>query len=278
MKAFQRKWGFRAVSELEIASPRWGDDASYLLETIEAQCKTAIDDRPEDPPAPIPSTSGLKALLVERTRRFCRLRENSKAAVVRLLAICRARAIERARDELKIHPNNDVFFLTLDEFLNPPANKVSDIMAAARRRCEQFDQGTAADAYVVRDGAYHPLRREPPPLDPLVNRLKGVVASAPSPTVMVVQGRARLILDPRGGHVLEKGDVLLCQTTDPAWTLLFFQCSAVVSERGGILSHAAITAREMRIPCLVGVTGLVDAKLDGKMVTVNLQTGHIEWQ
>ncbi len=93
-----------------------------------------------------------------------------------------------------------------------------------------------------------------------------------------MKGRARFVSDPQdGANIIEHGDVLICSTTDPAWTMLFAKVSAVVTEHGGILSHAAITAREMRVPCICGVGNIMSKRedLDGKQVIVDLKTGEL---
>ncbi|WP_157439321.1 PEP/pyruvate-binding domain-containing protein [Aeromicrobium sp. Root344] len=70
-----------------------------------------------------------------------------------------------------------------------------------------------------------------------------------------VSGRVRVVRDLDGFGAVEPGDVLVCRTTDPAWTPLFGIAAAVVTETGGALSHAAIVARELGIPAVVGADG-----------------------
>ena len=71
------------------------------------------------------------------------------------------------------------------------------------------------------------------------------------------------------------GDVLVCRTTDPAWTALFGVVAAVVTETGGLLSHAAIVAREHGLPAVVAVPGATTALPDGARVTVDGSTGRL---
>ncbi len=66
----------------------------------------------------------------------------------------------------------------------------------------------------------------------------------------VASGPARPIRHPGEGTRLQKGDVLVAPSTDPAWTPLFLRASAVVMEVGGYLSHGAIVAREYGIPAV----------------------------
>ena len=67
----------------------------------------------------------------------------------------------------------------------------------------------------------------------------------------------------------------MCRTTDPAWTALFGVAAAVVTETGGLLSHAAIVAREYGLPAVVAVTGATTALRDGALVAVDGSTGRV---
>jgi phosphoenolpyruvate synthase/pyruvate phosphate dikinase len=66
----------------------------------------------------------------------------------------------------------------------------------------------------------------------------------------VVEGRARVVLDAATSE-LEPGEVLVCETTDPSWASLFLVASALVIDIGGALSHGAIVARELGVPCVI---------------------------
>lgn len=88
-------------------------------------------------------------------------------------------------------------------------------------------------------------------------------------------GRARVILDPADGGVLEPGDVMIAPGTDPAWTPLFVSVAAVVVDVGAPLSHAAIVSRELGVPCVVSATHASRRIPDGAIVTVNGTTGTV---
>ena len=84
-----------------------------------------------------------------------------------------------------------------------------------------------------------------------------------------VRAPAKVIRDPRGDLSL-KGQILVAERTDPGWTPLFPSASGVLVERGSLLSHSAIVARELGIPCVVGISGLLatvhsgdDVQMDG---------------
>ncbi len=67
----------------------------------------------------------------------------------------------------------------------------------------------------------------------------------------VAAGIARVVLDPREAGDLGSGYILVCPSTDPGWTPLFLQAKGLVVERGGVLSHGAIVARDFGIPAVV---------------------------
>lgn len=71
------------------------------------------------------------------------------------------------------------------------------------------------------------------------------------------------------------GDVLVCRETDPAWTSLFTVAAAVVTETGGLLSHAAIVAREIGIPAVLAVPGASTALQEGAFVLVDGGRGTV---
>lgn len=73
-----------------------------------------------------------------------------------------------------------------------------------------------------------------------------------------------------------RGAVLVARTTNPAWTPLFYSASAVVTESGGPLSHGAVTAREMRIPAVMSVRGVLGKLRNGDRVRVDGASGRIE--
>ncbi|MGW4241308.1 PEP-utilizing enzyme [Nocardia sp. NPDC004722] len=71
------------------------------------------------------------------------------------------------------------------------------------------------------------------------------------------------------------GDVIVCRTTDPTWTALFGIAAAVVTETGGILSHAAIVAREFGIPAVVAGKGAMRVLANHQIVSVDGTNGYV---
>ena len=88
-------------------------------------------------------------------------------------------------------------------------------------------------------------------------------------------GPARIVSGPSDFAQVRDGDVLVCRTTDPAWTLLLRRVAAVVTETGGLLCHAAIVAREQGIPAVLGVPGAVSLLSDGALTEVDGRAGLV---
>ncbi|MFB4278173.1 PEP/pyruvate-binding domain-containing protein [Nonomuraea sp. MTCD27] len=90
-----------------------------------------------------------------------------------------------------------------------------------------------------------------------------------------VTGTARIVRGPGDFARVRPGDILVCPFTDPAWTPLLRIAAGVVTETGGVLSHAAIVAREHAIPAVLGVPNATDRLHDGTVITVDGTTGTV---
>ena len=91
----------------------------------------------------------------------------------------------------------------------------------------------------------------------------------------VAKGPARIVHGPDQFGDVQKGDVVIARATNPVWTQLFSRIAAIVVENGSRLSHAAVVAREVGIPAVVAIPGLVAAIRDGERLRVNGTTGEV---
>lgn len=88
-------------------------------------------------------------------------------------------------------------------------------------------------------------------------------------------GVVKVVKGPDEFCKVKQGDILVCQTTTPPWTVLFSIVGAVITDAGGILSHAGTVAREYRIPAVVGSRVSTSLLKDGDMVTVDGTNGVV---
>lgn len=94
-----------------------------------------------------------------------------------------------------------------------------------------------------------------------------------------VRGRAVVVTDETIDTVeFREGDVLVCDRTDVRYLPLMRKAGAIVTQRGGILSHASIIARELKKPCIVGIHGLMEVIRPGMQLTVNANQGSVTTQ
>jgi phosphohistidine swiveling domain-containing protein len=89
-----------------------------------------------------------------------------------------------------------------------------------------------------------------------------------------VRAKVRVVTDPKSVRSLD-GDILVTSSTDPGWVTLFPSAGGIIVERGSLLSHSAIVSREMGIPCIVSVTGLLKTLKTGDIVEMDGSTGVI---
>ncbi|MBI5071326.1 hypothetical protein HZB93_00285 [Candidatus Falkowbacteria bacterium] len=102
------------------------------------------------------------------------------------------------------------------------------------------------------------------------NILKGSAASGGK-----VRGRVRVVLNPKGAK-LEKGEILVAGMTRPEYVPLMKKAAAIVTDEGGITSHAAIISRELGIPCVIGTKIATKVLKDGDLVEVDATKGVIK--
>jgi phosphohistidine swiveling domain-containing protein len=110
--------------------------------------------------------------------------------------------------------------------------------------------------------------------EPIRTDMSEIVRKGTGCSAGIVRARARLIRDPRR-EALVQGEILVARHTDPGWIAVFSNASAIVVERGSLLSHSAIVAREMGIPCVVGLKGALDWIVDGEMISVDGASGEV---
>jgi pyruvate,water dikinase len=91
----------------------------------------------------------------------------------------------------------------------------------------------------------------------------------------IAHGKVRVLREPDEGGRLQAGEVLVAAMTSPDWVPTIRRAVALVTDSGGVTSHAAIVSRELRIPCVVGTRDATRLLRDGEVVTVDGARGRV---
>jgi pyruvate,water dikinase len=163
---------------------------------------------------------------------------------------------------------DDVFYLTVDELLaDRPAGALHTLVKDRRALREEYLGYELPDRWT---GPPVPLTVAPPSPGDGSGPVTGVAVGGGA-----VTGRARVVLDPATAD-LEPGDILVCRTTDPGWVSLFHLAGGVVIDMGGQMSHGAIVARELGIPCVIGTGDGTRRLRTGDLVRLDGTAGQLE--
>lgn len=100
--------------------------------------------------------------------------------------------------------------------------------------------------------------------------LKGTQASLGS-----VKGKVKILHDPSESHKIKKGDILVVEMTDPLYMHAMMKAGGVITNIGGVLSHAAIVSRELKIPCIVGTEKATEVLKDNQIIVLDAIKGEV---
>lgn len=173
---------------------------------------------------------------------------------------------------------DDVFFLTVSEVLGAIEGFATSHDLAATARLRKAELAAAAgrpdpgERLLLRGAVSAGIADLAPPVAHARDEARersGIGCSAGLVTAV-----ARVVRDPRT-QSLARGEVLVARHTDPGWIALFTNAAAIVVERGSPLSHSAIVARELGIPCVVALKGAMDWIVDGETIEVDGMTGSV---
>ncbi|KAF9579604.1 hypothetical protein BGW38_004076, partial [Lunasporangiospora selenospora] len=284
---FLDNYGFRCINELKLEEKDLNDDPGFVVDAIAGYVRTKayevddLDQREQQIRAAAEALvhqklkgTQLKIFLwlLRNTRRVVKHRENLRFARSKVFGVMRRtfRGMGRKLVELgDLETERDVFFLTTDELMSYVDGRAvsRDLKALTKLRKTEFE-GYAADAnapperFVTRGAAgvymWYPhiladldllKEGEDPNNTPEPGILKGV-SCCPG----VVEGVVRVVKDISEARDLD-GEILVTARTDPGWVPLYPMCSGLLIERGSLLSHSAVVARELGLPTIVGISG-----------------------
>jgi phosphohistidine swiveling domain-containing protein len=291
LQAFLRRYGHRAVAEIDLGMPRWSDDPSHLLGVISNYLRLDVSDL--DPVSQFHAgeakaksmitsltsraaeRSRLRAKLagwtLRRVRQLVGLREAPKFLLIVALGAIREhlKIVGRELAGTKVIDQvDDVFFLDLcDARRGVAGDDLRTLVVHRREAYEQELKRRHIPRLLLSDGT------EPEAVAAAAVSANGALTGSPASTGTVT-GRARVVLDPVGAH-LEPGEILVAPSTDPGWTPLFLTAGGLVMEMGGSNSHGAVVAREYGIPAVVGVPEATHKIETGQLITVDGAAGLV---
>jgi len=296
--AYLAKFGDRTVNELKLESTTLHDDplplfravgslASHSASADDLSTGTSADrlrvesrQRVEQALARHPLRRAVFGWVLRHARRRVRDRENLRLERTRLFG--RVRRIflgigRRLKAQNLLDDARDIFYLEVDEVLAFAEGRATttNLRALAGLRKGEFAayaEGPAPDdRFETRGPVYHghDFRQGRARAVAGGDERKGLGCSPG-----VVRGPVRVVIDPTTvdpGH----GAILVAEHTDPGWIMVFPSSRGVLVERGSLLSHAAIVARELGIPAVVSLPGLTAWLKDGDVVEMDGSTGLV---
>ena len=102
--------------------------------------------------------------------------------------------------------------------------------------------------------------------------IKGMVVSFGKKSV---KGKVRILLTPRNVNKMKKGEILVAPMTSPDFVVAMRKAAAVITDEGGMTSHAAIVSRELGIPCIVGAKIATKSLKNGMLIEVDTDKGIV---
>lgn len=295
--AYLARFGDRCQNELKLESPTLHDDPLPLLRSIghlalhppspadaqataagrqaEAQLQTALAGQP--------LRRAILRWVLGHARARVRDRENLRFERTRVFGRARQIFVELGRRFYAVDvldQPRDIFYLPLDEVLGfvdgtTPSTELKALAALRKAEFARFAEDPAPAARFVTHGMVHQghdfqAEAEPTTAAPTGETLQGL-GCCPG----IVRGRARVVADPLATQ-LAPGDILVAERTDPSWIMIMPAAAGLLVERGSLLSHAAIVARELGLPAIVGLAGVTRWLADGDWVEMDGRTGVVQ--
>jgi pyruvate,water dikinase len=298
------QYGHRGPHENELAEPRIYEDPDALDEQL-----ADFDQSPVDVAALLAkrdaeaaaiwgeikrALSPKQAQAIERmidgTREATTLREATRSELTRLVGVIRALLL-RAGELARV--GDGVFFLSINEVVDLlSGNRLSVAQIPTRRDAYEKCRALPPLPAWIR-GRFDPYQRAADPdrrgdlFDAQMPAFGQMLASSrtlPGDNLVRgqpgsagrVEGMVQRIDSPDEGDRLQSGEILVATTTNVGWTPLFPRAAAVVTDVGGSLSHAAIVARELGIPAVVGCGDATVRLKTGDRVLVDGRRGVVE--
>ena len=273
LEQFLARHGHRAFS-LDIAQPTYRDEPTQLLALLP---KGELNLKP----VPFEKMGFRFNPLITLARRYAQLREDQRYYWQKSLALTRAAYLILGRDlaaRTLVQNASEIFYATREEIsayygmeLEPEA--LSEHIAARKHEWEMYaalNPTRGADAYPLF------LRGDTPLREQSASTTKETEWHGRGVSAGIARGVARIVHEPRELARVGAGEILIAPATDPAWTPVFARLAGLVMERGGVLSHGAVIAREYHLPAVTAIPNVLDALQDGEWIQVDGTVGTVK--
>jgi phosphohistidine swiveling domain-containing protein len=288
------KYGHRGPQEAELSAPRPAENPDWLDEQLAEYEKNPVDvdallarrradfeDAWQRLQARYPKKAKKLRRQIDQVGPAARLREAARDEMTRFLGVERAWAL-RAGELTGL--GDDIFMLTIDEVLDLlSGDDTATVHIGARKETYARYRSLPPYPMIIR-GPFDPFAWAADP--DRRNDIYDATAAAPMSTSNTITGFAgaagrvegcvRVLDGPEQGDQLRAGEILVAVTTNVGWTPLFPRAAAVVTDVGAPLSHAAIVARELGIPAVVGCGSATTRLRSGDRVRVDGGRGTVE--
>ncbi|MBT8044140.1 MAG: phosphoenolpyruvate synthase, partial [Verrucomicrobiae bacterium] len=283
-------FGDRCLEELKLESPTVGDNPQSLLTGIgvmASRIHRGSDQKETEPEVsqddPVDKLGIVKRKLfhwvLRNAKERVRDRENLRFERTRLFGRVRQIIVElgkRLHHDNRLDTPEDVFFLTIGEVMAAYGKKTeqSPLQSLCSKRKDEQSSFTAPppDRFETRGPVeLYPFFTPTSSEDHEGGEQLRGTGACPG----IIRGPVRVVTDPRHA-TLQEGEILVAQQTDPGWVVLFPAASGLLVERGSLLSHSAIVARELRLPCIVSIRNVTSLLETGDMVEMNGSTGEVK--
>ena len=216
---------------------------------------------------------------LERVRFYTWYKEEVRDCSTRMYSLIRRISLEvgrRLADQGVLNGPDDLFFLPYTEVIAVLHDEMPE-RVAIRRRIEANRNYMCSFRHFKNPnevGDRWQYNLEKTGVRSVTDRVCQGIACAPGK----VSGQVRILLTIQEGSRLRKGDILVTPFTDPGWTPLFSLVSGVITETGGILSHAAVIAREYGVPAVLALEDATSRFKDGQRIILDGNRGEVRVQ
>lgn len=296
--SYLERFGDRCMEELKLESPSLFDDPLPLLRSIGQYARNRFlhgDQHRSDTEATLrqeaeavvrkalanrPVKRMIFSWVLASARARVRDRENMRFERTRVFGRVRLIAVEIGKRLVSLNrldTPQDVFWLEVDEMLAFVEGRATttDLKGLAALRKAEFERYRSdpapADRFETHGIIYvgHDFQSQASYVPPSGEILQGLGCSAG-----IVRGQVRVIRDPRQANIAS-GEIIVAERTDPGWVMVFPAAAGLLVERGSLLSHSAIVAREIGLPTIVALTGVTQWLKDGDWVEMDGASGKV---